>query len=1037
MSRSRTRQRHLVLTLGAALTAGAARAEFPGPLGSDPWEHRPNDPRYPAMWQLFSHLPVDHVGAVSDWQRQVGSGMHVDRAWQLHTGTPATVIAVLDSGIKWDERDLIDRHYLNTRELPPPTGGVYDANGDGRVAVSDYAGDGRVHDANANGLVDAGDLIKIFSDGVDDDGNGFVDDIAGWDFHEHDNDPGDRTRFGHGTGEALDSVGALNNGIGGAGICGECTFMALRLNDSFIVDANAFSDAIVYAVDQGADLIQQALGSANANEYTQEAVDYAYARDVVVIGSAADENSYHHNYPSTLDPVLYTNAIRYDTQSPEDAASFVAFNACSNYGARVDVATSGRSCSSEATANLAGISGLTLSYAASLGKPLGAGELISLIKVAATDIALGPASRDSQRHPTYEGWDQYTGYGRTNAFAMLERVRQDRIPPVARIVEPRWFSWVGVGSDAGGFAVQVEGATRVAGGVSLRVEVARGVETAGVAFTTVLETPLLPDGFTGTLATVPLATLAALPVNSLDGAHDRDAYTLRLVVTDARGDSAEARRTVFYHADSSLLAGYPRALGGSGESAGTFFDVDGDGLDEYVTADGAGFVHALKADGRELAGFPSPGARSRYGLGRTASSASLPASIYAPVAVGDLDGDGKAEIVAVSMEGHVNVWNANGALRPGFPVTLPFPDMSAARADQIIAPGSLAAPVLVDLDLDGRLEIVAPGLDGLLHVLKETGQPQSGFPVALEANGKRAKLVSSPAVADVDGDDYPDLIMGSNHEGEESGYLFAVRGAGASHGAAVLTGFPARLPMIRDVVLPTVGTGIPTAPVVADFDGDGVREILVHAFVGKAYLFDLSGRIKTSLGLEVASGHGTNDRYMLPAFGHPAAGDVTGDGRLSPVTVGAGQRMLVAMALGGKRYEYNHMLGAWDATTGAMRAGFPKALDDMALGVSPLLIDLDNDGRREIVAGSGGYFLHAFSAAGGAGEPAGFPRFTGGWIFGAASAGDMDGDGRLEIAATTREGYVFVWRTEASTSQRSKPGGWLTFKGNPQRTGGM
>lgn len=1019
-------------TLLVALLSGSgiAMADFPGPSGSDPWLNRPNDPRYPTMWQLYSHMPPGHRGPITDAERSLGAGMHVDRAWQLHTGTPETLIAVLDSGINWDELDLVDRHYLNTRELPSPAGATsYDANGDGRVSISDYRNDPRVHDANGNGILDAGDLIRIFSDGRDDDGNGYVDDIAGWDFHEHDNDPGDRTRFGHGTGEALDSTGALNNGIGHAGICGNCTFMAVRVNDSFVVDANAFSDGVIYAVDQGASLVQQALGAANSSEYTQEAVNYAYDHEVVIIGSAADENSYHHNYPSTLDPVIYTNSIRYDTNAVEDASTFVAFNSCSNFGARVDVATPGRSCSSEATANLAGTTGLAWSYAKSLGRPLSAGEMISLIKVAATDIALGDGN--PEQHATYPGWDAITGYGRSDAFAMLERIRTNRLPPEARIVSPRWFAMVGQDPTEAGIQVAIQARSTRTGGVEARLEVARGVETSGATFVPVATTPMLPRGMDGVLATIPFSLLESLPASALDKPYDEHSFTIRLVVRDATGESAEARRTIFYHREAAVMAGYPRDLGGSGESAGVFYDLNGDGRDEYVMAGGSGFIHAFTSGGNELPGFPAAGAVSRYGRVR-AGGRPLYASVYAPVAVGDLDGDGRVEIVTATMEGHVVAVDAAGRMRPGFPVTLPFPDMTQARPDQVFAPGVLAAPVLADLDGDGRLEIVVAGLDGLLHVLRDDGGPVSGFPVVLTAGGRRAKLVSSPAVTDVDGDGIKDMILGSNHDGEEAGYLFAVRGNVNQSGTPFLAGFPARVPMLRDVLLPTVGTGIPTAPVVADFDGDGDREVLIHAFVGKIYIFGLDGRIERSLSLDVAPGHETNDRSMLPAFGHPAAGVLVPGEPLSPVAVGAGPKMLVAMALGGKKYDFNHMVGVWNPTTGRMREGFPKALDDMALGVSPLVVDIDGDGRREIVAGSGGYYLHAYNQDG---ELPGYPLFAGGWIFGSASAGDMDGDGRLELAATTREGYLMMWKTAGPASERTAAGSWMTFKGNAQRTG--
>lgn len=1026
---------------GLLVLSTAALGDFPGSIGSDPWMTRPNDPSYEDAWHLYSHVPVTHRGSLSEWEREHGSGIAVDKAWQLHTGTPETLIAVLDSGINWDTSDLVDRHYLNRAELPLPEGSAtYDANGDGRFSVSDYALDPRVRDANANGLVDAGDLIALFSDRIDQDQNGYVDDIAGWDFHEGDNDPSDRIRFGHGTGEAKDSVSALNNGIGQAGICGNCSFVALRVNDSFVVDANSFARAVVYAVDQGASLVQQALGSANYSAFTQRAIDYAYAKDVVIIGSAADENSYHHNFPSTLDPVIYTNSIRYDTNAVDDASTFVNFNNCSNFGARVDVATSGRSCSSEATANLSGVAGLAWSYAHSLGRRLSAGELISLIKTSASDISYG--TDDPSRHATYDGWDSMTGYGRTNAWRMLDAIRRDEIPPEARIVTPAWFDVYANPRANDQIDVAVEAKSLRSGAQRLRLEVARGVETAGQDWVSVYESPVLDRAYSGTLASVPIATLLALPANPRDHAYEKHSFTIRLTVDNLKGQVAEARRTVFVYDDQKLAPGFPKKMHGSGESTGLFVDLNGDGKDEFATADGAGWVHAYTSDGAalagsalpsggpagELTGFPQQVGASRYAMGDRDANA----GVYAALAAGDLDRDGRTELVALSLEGHLSVYEPDGRVRRGFPVLLPFPDMTQARTDQVIAPGAFATPVLVDLDLDRRLDIVVPGLDGRLHVYRSDGKAYPGFPLELRANGRLAKLVSSPAVVDIDRDGYPDLVFGSNHTGDAAGYIFAVNGKGNQITRPIFPGFPTRVPLIRDVILPTVGTGVPTAPAVADLDQDGTPEIVVHAFAGKTYVFGLDGRIKQSLTLEVATRTRTDDQYMIPAFGHPAVGDLSGDGLLSPVTGGAGKRMLVAMALGGKKFDYDNMLAAWDPRTGLMRAGFPKVLEDMMLNVSPILVDLDGDGREDVVAGSGGYFLHAFTTNG---EVAGFPHFTGGSIFGSASAGDFDGDGRLDIAATTREGFVYIWKTEATANPPSSRRGWLTMKGNPQRTG--
>jgi hypothetical protein len=1005
-------------------TTSSAQSNFPGPLGSDPWEHRPNDPGYSDMWQLFSHIPKDHRGDVNVSEQRWGSGMHVDRAWQLHTGTPQMVVAILDSGINWDNNDLLERHFLNIKELPLPEGSqTYDKNGDGRVSISDYRGDSRVYDANNNGASDAGDLIKIFSNGIDEDFNGYTDDIGGWDFHEHDNDPSDRTKFGHGTGEARDSVAAINNGISGAGVCGNCTFIALRLNDSFIVDSNAFAQAVIYAVDIGAGLVQQALGGVNHSELTKEAVNYAYDRNVVIIGSAADENSFHHNYPSTLDPVVYTNAIRYDTREFKDATTFLNFNNCSNYGARVDVATSGRSCSSEATGNLSGISALALSYGKSIGKNLTAGQLISLIKTSANDINFGPQGPDSERHSTFEGWDTITGYGRTNAYTMLQRIKDNQIPPEARILAPEWFAFERYDQNAN---IKITALARDVRDVT--IDIYRGVETA-------LQAKVSSNKITATVtgnkrneysAVISHRTLASLTVHPEEPERYHDAYTAVLTTTGLNGIKAEARRTFFVHQDPALSQGFPQVLRGSGESSGLFVDLDQDGKDEYVTGDGSGYLHAFKMGGSELAGFPVAMPRSTY-QGPTAVNF---ASIFAPIASGDIDNDGRADIVVATLEGQVIAVDHDGQIKPGFPVRTSAPNWNVVNKAEPLALGSMASPVIADLTGDGPSEIIVPSMDGKLYVFNANGTNTNGFPMKILAENKMARLMSSPAIYDIDQDGIKDFILGSNHTADATGYLFAISGLGTRVKAPFINGFPARVPLIKDAVLPTVGTGIPTSPAITDFDGDGVPEILIHAFVGKPYLFGMDGRIKKSLSIRVSDQHETNDEFVLAAFGHPAPIDILGRGYPQPTTVGVGQRMLVSLLLGGKRLDYNHMMGAWDAISGEMISGYPKSHDDMILAGSAVAIDTNNNGRMEMAVGSGGYYLRIKGADG-----VDKKHFTGGWIFGAPALGDIDGDGFVDIAATTREGNLFVWRTTARKSPTVPSQTWSTFKGNNQRTG--
>jgi hypothetical protein len=119
-------------------------------------------------------------------------GPSIDKAWQITTGRPDVVIAVLDSGIKWndvgDMNDLAAKVHLNAAERRSPrarataTTGTATASQRPRLpGDGTHSQDSRVSDQNGNGIIDPQDLIKIFLRRHRiDDGNGYVDDIAGW-----------------------------------------------------------------------------------------------------------------------------------------------------------------------------------------------------------------------------------------------------------------------------------------------------------------------------------------------------------------------------------------------------------------------------------------------------------------------------------------------------------------------------------------------------------------------------------------------------------------------------------------------------------------------------------------------------------------------------------------------------------------------------------------------------------------------------------------------------------------------------------------
>src|SRR5204863_107087 len=85
--------------------------------------------------------------------------------------------------------------------------------------------------AQAGGIT-AEDLIRAFSDGHDDDGNGYLDDISGWNFHRDTNDPQtDNSVYGHANGESRQVIGETDNALRTAGMCPRCRLLSVPDND--------------------------------------------------------------------------------------------------------------------------------------------------------------------------------------------------------------------------------------------------------------------------------------------------------------------------------------------------------------------------------------------------------------------------------------------------------------------------------------------------------------------------------------------------------------------------------------------------------------------------------------------------------------------------------------------------------------------------------------------------------------------------------------------------------------------------------------
>jgi len=1110
----------LALAASLALLPGSpARAQWPPPDGehidlSDP-QYWPNDPDYENLWNYWSWIhpeAVDAVAAFSPYELELGSGSHVDRAWQKTTGDRRVVLAILDGGIRWSVSELVNQHYLNRGELPPPDAGcggdgvTYDVNGDGWFNVQDYTENGvderpvdvcdtRLLGAPGgwdvvvpaegapNGMLDPGDLIAFFSDGVDDDGNGWVDDISGWDMYLDNNNADTETNFYHGKNTAQQAGAQGNNGAGSIGTCPHCAQLQIRVGESFVVDANDFAMGVIFAVDSGASVIVAPVGSINNPQLARDAIDYAWENGVAVVASAADENSFHHNFPSTANHTIYQHAIQYDAGSFENASTYLNFSNCTNYGAQLVLSTPGTLCSSESTGRLGGMVGLIYAMALQADVPfpggapgptdhlgarrLRADEVRELLIMTVDDIHDPATADDPSRYPTREGWEARFGYGRTNIGDAVREVEAGRIPPVVDITEPLWFEPI-YPAHTPSVAIRGEVSFRApdASGfdsVDYVLEWAPGIEPDDADFTVIDSQTGVTGSATGLLATWDVADLVVNnpPQPAPDYIHNRHLVTLRIRATAHSTDplrdgvKAELRKAVHVVADPDLLPGFPIYLGAGGLASPKLADLDADGVREIVYPDNNGRVHAYKGDGSAVAGWPQtvnplPHLDAARAGNHRASPAfaggsldpDVSSAVVASPAVADLDGDDEPEVVVASLDGFVYVWDSAGVLKPGFPVEL---DRSLARdthKDRNLDSGIFAAPAVADLDGDGDHEIVVGAMDGHVYAWHHDGTLLSGFPVELRRPDDEVygRSLSSPAIGDVNGDGSPDIVLGSSQIIQAMAPLWAIQATGNDHAEGpFLEGFPARILAIEEL-LPLVGQGLTTTPALADIDDDPYPEILISGIAGPPRFIDGDGydlhALEGGTPNSVEKGYGpasnSADLPSVTMFTTPSLGDLNNDGRPDVFQGVGGMNLIATMATGGQRLEFDHLLGGWDAISGRFLHAFPRVVDDWQFFMSTAVADLDDDGLPEAIQGTAGYFLHAFNRYGE--EPEGWPKFTGGWIGATAAVGDVTGDGNLEVVTTSRNGWLFAWRTPAPVTSRID---WASYKHDNQNTGNL
>ncbi len=220
-----------------------------------------------------------------------GSQYHLDLvkaydAWDITTGDTAITIAILDTGVDPNHEDLGNIQY----------------NYDDPV------------------------------NGIDDDGNGYIDDFAGWDFADEDDDP-TADQNDHGSHVAGVSSASTNNATGIAGIGYNSRYVPIKIFLSSSGFASNSYEAIIYAADQGYDVINLSWGSVESfTQYRQDIINYAVLeKDVVVVAAAGNTPDELNFYPASYDNVLSVAA----SDQTDNKTSF------STYGRHVDLMAPG------------------------------------------------------------------------------------------------------------------------------------------------------------------------------------------------------------------------------------------------------------------------------------------------------------------------------------------------------------------------------------------------------------------------------------------------------------------------------------------------------------------------------------------------------------------------------------------------------------------------------------------------------------------------------------------------------------------------
>ncbi len=814
----------------------------------------PNDEHFSQQWNLHN-----------TGKRIEDADIDAPEAWDIQTGDLNVIIAVVDTGLDRWHPEMVEKAWINEGEIP--------------------------------------------GDDIDNDGNGYKDDAYGWNFYENNNVTSDVD--GHGT--AVASVAAANtdNVIGIAGVAWNATVMPLRVSRGEFTFASMIAEAVYYAADNGAKIINLSVVSLSRSYALEDALDYAYDHGCLLVAAMGDLYYGIPLYPAALNHTLAVGATNNDDLRAR----------ASNTGYHIDLSAPGENVfvalpgnkyqrktgSSLAAATVSGIAALVWSQF----KQLSNKELMGILLASADDIE-------------EYSWDVKTGWGRANA---LKALTLGYIPPTCRIITPHQHTYV----DG---KIDITGSACGEGFSSFKLEYGRGSE------------PSEWTAFRQSFTPVDHGMLGVLNLTGKPGGM----YAIRLTVTGENKRTA-THKVVIYVRELDVLTGWPFDAGASVLSSVAIADVNDDGRDDVVFGAMDGAVYVLDHNRAPLDGWP----------------VMTNGPVLSSPAVGDIDDDGKLDIVVGSMDSGIYAWNHQGELLPGWPVktgdmVLASPTLADLDGDRFLEViigsfdkklyafhysgnvldgwpfetlGEIFSTAAVgDVTNDGNNEVVVginqPGsgdMRGRIYLFRNNGVLFPKYPLlpseALPLFDYFANGVSmSPALADVDGDGELEIIVGAV--------------TGSIHVYNYDTSQVAQTEILPAATNSSVALG--------EIDGAAGLEMVAGLIDYDIFSFTPSYMV----------GGWNIDATVLPRWHVPAPdlvlsspiiADVTGDGR-QEILIGCGDNSVIGLLRNGDPIP-----------------GFPKRCDGWIFS-SPAVGDLDNDKRIELVVGSASGKVFAWKMSG-------------------------------------------------------------------------